>query len=336
MKPLSVAICGFGQIGRLLLRHLAGRPEFEVVEVVDTDPGLIGRSAAVLAESGKDAGLAVAGEIGRAPAGGIALLTSCSAAAEAEPAVRALLEAGWRVVTTCEELSYPWRRHAGVARRLDDEARERGSAVLGTGINPGFLMDLLPALLSGASSEIRRIAVTRIQDASPRRRQFQKKIGAGLDEAEFRRREAAGSLRHVGLTESIDFLAAAVGWELAEVRESLEMVRAETDLALPGAIPVRAGQARGVHQEGVGLLADGTEVIRLSFRAAIGEADPGDTVRIEGDPVIESRIAGGVNGDRGTCAVMTSALRRLAASELTGFLTMLELPPAGGLPARRT
>ncbi len=318
MKSTRIIICGFGQIGRMLHSHFAKVPGFTVVGLIDRHPERCPDIPVCrnVSELGIPADIAV-------------VTTVSSADATAETMVQ-LLDAGLPVVTTCEELFYPFVRHAAAARKIDYAAKANSLPAVATGINPGFMMDLLPVMLSGATTEITRIEIERIQDASPRRMQFQKKVGAGLDLDEFHKREKSGEMRHVGLPESVDFLGAAFGWDLAEVTESIEPVIAEADLAIPGAIPVTKGQARGVRQVGVGRLADGREVIRLDFVAAIGESDPRDRVVIHGNPVIDSTIRGGVNGDRGTCAVVASTVKRLLNSKRTGFLTMLELPTASG------
>ncbi len=325
MKPVRIVICGFGQIGRMLYRHLQNLPDCKVVALVDQAP-LAPADLPPVPLFRSAAELTVAADI--------AVVTTVSSADLAADTIVEFLNAKLPVVTTCEELFHPFVRHAKAARKIDRAGKTNRLGAVATGINPGFLMDLLPATLSGAASEISKVEIRRIQDAAPRRMQFQKKIGAGLDLAEFRKREAAGVLRHVGLPESIDFLAAAFGWKLAEVTESLEPVIAETDLAIPGAIPVDKGQARGVRQVGRGLLADGREVIRLEFVAAIGEKRPHDRIIIHGNPKIDSTIRGGLNGDRGTCAMVVSTVRRLLRSERTGMLTMLDLPTATGAIAK--
>ena len=190
-------------------------------------------------------------------------------------------------------------------------------------------MDYRVAALSGLAADIERVHVQRIQDASPRRMAFQKKIGAGQTLAEFEASRQAGRLRHVGLPESVYFVGAALGWELTRVTESIEPVVAEADLALPGAIPVKAGQARGVRQFGRGF-AGGREVITLEFVAAIGEPGSTDRVHIFGTPELDSVISGGVNGDKGTCAITLNAARHIAGSRQVGLLTMLDIPPITG------
>lgn len=233
------------------------------------------------------------------------------------------------MVTTCEELFYPYPLHLDAAAKISSAAQSAQLPALAIGINPGFLMDYRVAALSGLAADIERVHVQRIQDASPRRMAFQKKIGAGQTLAEFEASRQAGRLRHVGLPESVYFVGAALGWELTRVTESIEPVVAEADLALPGAIPVKAGQARGVRQFGRGF-AGGREVITLEFVAAIGEPGSTDRVHIFGTPELDSVISGGVNGDKGTCAITLNAARHIAGSRQVGLLTMLDIPPITG------
>lgn len=329
MQNLKLLLCGFGQIGRMLFRTAARRPDLEVVAVLDSNPELIGADAGIAA-GGSAAGIPVAGRLGdlgvRPDAAVVTTVSDCAAAAGL---IEELARAGIPVATTCEELAFPRPLHAEVADRLDAAARAGGVAVLGTGINPGFLMDYLVAALSGLTGEVRHVHVQRFQNAAPRRPAFQKKIGAGQTLAEFERNKAAGQLRHVGLPESVYFVAAALGWKLDRVTESIEPVVAEEALQLPGAIPVAAGEARGVRQSGRGFIGE-REVIHLEFLAAIGEPESFDRIHLEGTPELDSTIRGGVNGDQGTCAITLNAVRAVAGCGRTGLLTMLDLLPVTG------
>ncbi len=121
-----------------------------------------------------------------------------------------IIKAGIDVVSTCEELAYPWDKQPGISVELDALAKENNVTVLATGVNPGFCMDLFPIVMSGVCENVENIRVARIQDARPRRLPFQKKIGAGCTLAEFEELKAAGKLKHVGLEESVGMIAAAI------------------------------------------------------------------------------------------------------------------------------
>ena len=327
MKKTRILLCGFGQIGRMLYRTLLRRPEFELAGVIDLAPELTGADAGTVAGC-PPCGIAVS----TSPEGisaDVAAVTTVSRADACADTLVELVRAGLPAVTTCEELFYPWPLHEAAAAKIDQAARSAGVPVLPVGINPGFLMDYRAAVLSGLTGEITHVHIQRIQDASPRRPAFQKKIGAGLTPAEFEAEKLAGRLRHVGLPESVYFLGAALGRKLDAVTETIEPVIAEEDLAIPGAVPVRQGCARGVRQLGLGIC-DGREFIRMEFVAAIGEPGSIDRVHLCGTPELDSVIRGGVNGDLGTCAIVLNAARAIAAESRSGLLTMLDMPPVTG------
>ena len=204
--------------------------------------------------------------------------------------------------------------------------------VLATGVNPGFAMDVWPLFMTGICQQVKKIKAVRVQDASPRRGPFQKKIGAGCTLEEFNELVAAGTLKHVGLPESIAMIANGLGWELDEITESIEPVvarsRVETDFAM-----VEPGEAAGVRQVGRGICAGG-ELITLEFEAYVGAPESYDGVYITGTPNLEAVIKGGIPGDIATAAVTVNCVHRVVDAA-PGLLTMKDLPivSAPGLSA---
>ncbi len=319
----SVLHVGLGPLGRRIACELGERGLGRVTAAVDVDPALAGRPLAELVR-GAEAGVSVASDLGavRGSFDG-AIVTTSSDLARCADTFRALLLRGLAVVTTCEEAVWPRLRHPELADELDALAREHGGRLLGTGVNPGLLMDTLPAALSAACRSVRRLDVWRVQDATTRREPFQRKIGATLDDAAFAARVEDGSLRHVGLGESLHFAADALGLALERWDETLEPVRAERDLACDLG-PIPAGRIAGVRQVAQGWRGAG-QVARLEFVAAIGQREPHDRVRLEGEPTLDVRIEGGVHGDDATCAIAVNALRSLRAAP-PGFHTMATVP----------
>jgi 4-hydroxy-tetrahydrodipicolinate reductase len=245
---------------------------------------------------------------------------------------RALLARGVSVVSTCEELSWPWLRHAVLAQELHELAVRGRARIVGTGINPGFLMDALPVAATSACHVVRSLRVERIQDAGKRRLPFQRKVGVGLALAEFERRVAEGSLRHVGLGESLHFLAHHLGWRIERWEETIAPVVAERALTSDLG-PVAAGSARGVRQEARAWVC-GAPSLELVFQATVGEPEPRDRVCIDGEPSIELVIPGGVHGDQGTTALVLNVIRPLLAAE-PGLHTMASLPLQGCVASER-
>ena len=330
---VRIAQVGIGPLGRQMTRAIHSRANMEVVAAADTDPGLFDRDLGELC-SLDTLGVSVASSVRsalQATAVDIALLTTVSDLVRVIPQIEEILQFGVPVVTTCEQLTYPWITAPEAAARLDGKAKEKGVAVLATGVNPGFMMDTLPICLTAVAQRVEAIKVSRIQDAAQRRLPFQHKIGAGLDIDEFEEKRKSGVLRHVGLTESMHMLSTRFGWTLDHTEEVITPVIAERCIT-GGAATIKPGMAAGVQQVGRGFVG-GIEKITLFFRASVGEPHPEDTVEIIGEPHIVSRIAGGVHGDIATCAVALNAIPLVLKAE-PGLKTMIDLPlPAYGWPA---
>ena len=328
MQMANIVHVGIGPLGAKTVRYAAERGCFNIVGAVDTDPDKAGKDIGELC--GIDPfGIAVSSSLDEAIAGkqaDVALLTTVSSIIALESQVAELARAGLNIVSTCEELFFPWKTNPEVAGRIDEVCRQSNVTCAGTGVNPGYLMDLLPTILSGLCQNVEKVEVWRVQDASVRRIPFQQKIGAALTPEEFEAKKNDGSLRHVGLPESVDFIADRLGWKLDRNDETLEPVIAETQID-SGYKPISKGMARGVHQVGRGFVGN-DEVITLNFQAAVGEPESYDQVRIDGEPVIESKIAGGVNGDIATCAIALNTVRSVLEAS-PGLKTMAQIPPIG-------
>ena len=328
-NSIRVLQIGLGYIGLAVTQILAEREGYELVGAADIDPALAGSDLGQLASLPGGLGIPVSGSISEALSitrADVAVLTSSSRMEEITPQVLELVGCGLHVVSTCEELVYPWRSHPDLAERIDRAARELGVAVLSTGVNPGFLMDFLPLVLTRIARRVDAVAVERVQDAGTRREAFQRKVGAGLTVARFNEQVAAGGFGHVGLVASVELLAAGLGWQLDEVTETIEPIIAESPQRTEF-VDIEAGRVGGVYQVGRGIKG-GQEVITLTFRAAVGEPEPYDRVRIEGSPPLESTFPGGVPGDAATGAITANAIPLVIQSP-AGLRTMADLWPAG-------
>ena len=325
LGPLGVRIAddvvrrGLGDVVAAVDPALAGRPLNEIV---------VGAAAGVVVAAGLDE---VSSPIDVAVVATVSDLPGCA------PTLRALLARGVPIVSTCEELSWAWDRHPALAAELDALARAHGVPLLGTGVNPGFVMDALPVSVTTVCRELRAVAIHRIQDASLRRIPFQQKIGATLTVAEFGRRVSAGTVRHVGLYESAGMIARTLGLPFESYDESIAPVVADTAMTC-GLGEIAVGDVRGVHQE-ARVTAGGRDVITLVFRAAIGEPSPRDRVIVDGDPRIDLTIDGGVHGDVATSAVALNTIVGLldhgeGRGGSPGLHAMARVPLFGCAPPR--
>ena len=326
MKKIKVVQMGLGPIGNKATLYLAERENLQIVGAVDADPAKVGKDVGVLAGLAP-LGVAVKPDIAQALAGqsaDVVLLTTSSALTRIADQLKQVLPFGVHVVSSCEELSYPWQTNPAVAGEIDELAKKHGVSVLATGVNPGFLMDFLPIAMTGVCKSVRQVTVERIQDATFRRIPFQKKIGAGLTQAEFQAKVEQGVLRHVGLTESVQMIASRLGWRLDSTSDEITPVVAETDVPLGDGV-IEAGKVLGVRQIGRGIV-NGREAITLFFRAAIGEPESRDRIIIDGEPSIDSCIKGGVNGDVATCAILVNAIPAVMKAR-PGLRTMADIEP---------
>jgi 4-hydroxy-tetrahydrodipicolinate reductase len=325
-KKIRIAQMGLGPIGNKVTQFLAEKANFEIAGAIDTDPAKAGQDIGVLA--GQPAlGVKVTPDLKQVLGGGnvdVVLLTTTSGLAAAHEQLLQILPYRVSVVSSCEELSYPWLTNPALAASIDAAARQNQVAVLATGVNPGFLMDFLPVVISGVCREVRQVTVERIQDAAFRRLPFQQKIGAGLTVQAFHEKVKEGSLRHVGLTESMHMIASALGWKLDKTGEAISPIIAEREVRSAG-MTVKPGYVLGVQQLGRGMV-NGTEAISMVFRAAIGEPDARDRVVIEGTPKIDICIKGGVNGDVATCAILANSIVPVLHAA-PGLRTMLDIAP---------
>jgi len=250
------------------------------------------------------------------------VLSTTSSLREIKGQVAILAKKGLHVVTTCEELSFPIPAHQQAFRELDRIARKRKVSVLGTGVNPGYAMDALALMLTAPCSHVSRISVTRVVDAASRRLPLQRKVGAGLNLNQFRRAQTEGSVRHVGLPESVHMIATAMGWKLEKVEETLEPAIAPRDLDTEY-LRIPAGAVAGIKQSARGYR-KGELAISLDLQMYVGAESPRDHVLIDGVPPIDMTIAGGVAGDPATAAITVNCIPKLLAAP-AGVVTMKDL-----------
>jgi len=314
----GVAVIGLGPIGREVVKAVVARPQLKLVGAAD--PAFAGRDAGELSEVGA-LGVPVRATTAEAIAGAeVALVLTTSSVADMLPIVEDCAVAGVDIVSTCEDLAYAPLATPDLADQLDARARAAGISIVGTGVNPGLVMDRLPLTLAAACVRIDRVAVTRVVDAAKRRGPLRAKVGAGLTPDEFQAGVAARRLSHRGLPESCALIGLGLGWKLDEIRSTIEPV-------LEPRAGVAAGRVAGLRQSAAGLRA-GREVVRLDLEMSMAPAEPHDRVVIEGDPPLDMIIRGGTHGDRATVGTVLSAIAPVIASA-PGLRTVLDLALRG-------
>ena len=321
MNPIKVVQVGIGPLGVKIANFIAERKGITTVAAVDKNPNLIGMDLAQT-YGAEETGVIIKKTLSEAIQNidvDVAILATVSDMERVTAQIEEIVGHGIPVVSTCEELYFPWDEAPTLAQRIDEAAKKGGVAVIGTGVNPGFLMDTLPTLLSTACQNVESIEINRFQNAQFRRIPFQKKIGAGLTLTEFETKKEAGTIRHVGLTESMQFIANRMGWELDHTEDIVNSVIAQEDIQTPDLL-IPKGHVTGVSQIGRAYSEDQL-VISLIFQATVGEKESYDEIIIKGEPNIQSKIKGGVNGDIATSAVIINTVPQIIKAS-PGLKTM--------------
>lgn len=327
---LKMISYGVGVLGMRIAKAALERNKLQIVGAIDIDPVKIGKDLGELLEHDKNLGITVTNDTKKLFAKtqpDVVIHTTSSYLIDVYPQLEECIKAKLSVVSTCEELTYPWDKEPDLAKQLDDLAKEYGVTICGTGINPGYLMDTLPLVLTAPCLEVKSIKVTRMMNSAHRRIPFQKKIGTGLTIDEFKRFVAEKTITgHVGLVESGQLIAVGLGWKLDEIMEyPPEPVIAEAEITTPYTT-VQKGQVAGLKSVAVAKK-DGKTVITLEFIAYAGNDPEYDAVSIEGTPNINERIEGGVHGDIGTIAMVLNTIPKVLKAE-PGLKTMKDLPLA--------
>jgi len=336
-KPIArVALVGLGPIGVEVARAVIGRPGLEILGAADPAPDKAGKDLRELARlEGGGAPFPIAASArelyekssSTRAKRDVVLLCTGSRLESVAPQIEEAVSAGFHVVSTCEELSFPDLRHAALARSLDAKVKAHGVAVLGTGVNPGLVMDRLALAAAGACVRVEKLKVIRVVDAAKRRGPLRAKVGAGLSKEEFESGVAARKLGHVGLSESAAMIALGLGVPADEISETIEPVLAarETD-------GIAAGRVLGLHQ--IARVRAGGEIkVELDLTMAVGVPEAFDSIEIQGDPPVDLKVSGGFHGDRATVGCVVNAIPFIVDAP-PGVQTVVTLPLFGLLPQR--
>lgn len=325
-KELRVIVCGLGPIGQGIARLALAAEGLRVVGALDISPTHAGKDLGTVLGLPKKLRLKVeadAARLLRKTKADVAILCTGSSVKAVKPQVLSLVQKGLHVVTTCEEMAFPAPAHQAMLKDVDRLARAKKVAVLGTGVNPGYAMDALVLMLTAPCVSVNRVSATRVVNAASRRLPLQRKVGAGLNLAQFRRALTEGAVRHVGLVESVHMIAAGLGWKLDKVEETIEPAIAPRDLDTDY-LRVPAGAVAGIKQTARGYR-NGDLAVSLDLQMYVGAESPRDHILVDGEPRVDVAVAGGLAGDIATGAIVINAIPKLMAAP-AGLVTMKDLP----------
>jgi len=334
MNKVRVVLYGVGAVGSRIAKFLLEKKGIEIVGAIDVAKDKVGKDLGEVLGIDKRLKVIVSDDVDAVlpnVKADIVVHATSSFLKDVYPQLEEVIAHGVNVVSTCEELSYPYVTNPELAKKLDELAKDHNVTVLGTGINPGFLMDTLVITLTGVCQKVNKIKVTRLMNAGTRRIPFQKKIGAGLTADEFKEKiEKKIITGHVGLEQSIAMIADALGWKLDKIEiDTVEPVIARKYVESE-AIKVKPGQAAGLRQRARGIK-EGKEAITLDFQAYIGAEEERDSITIEGEPNINQKISPCVHGDLGTVGIIANSIPKVINAP-SGLVTMKELPIPSSTP----
>jgi len=325
-EGIRVVIYGLGQIGLETAKVLLDRRDVQLVGVIDNDPAKLQRDVADLAGMTRPSGVRVSDrpdDVLGVTRPQVVILTTGSRFKAILPQIKECVNARAHVISSCEELVLPHVRFAAQTRELDKLAKSRDVSVLGTGVNPGFIMDAMALAATAPCLEVNSVKIERIVDASTRRENLQKKVGAGLTTAQFRRGVKKEELGHVGLLESMYLVAEGLGWSLDKVEEKIRPVIAKKRVRTPH-LTVQVGDVAGIHHVVRGVR-NRKEVVLLDLQMYVGAKKPSDRITIQGNPDVNLLFENGVAGDEATIAMLIANVPTMSKLE-PGVRSMIDVP----------
>jgi len=330
MENLKVVLWGLGSMGSGMGKFLANKEGIELVGGIANRETKKGKDLGEILGLDKELGVKVTNDPEEAICEDvdIVLHATTSFVKDAFPQLKLIMEKGVNVITIAEELSYPSAEDEELAAKLDEIAKENGVTALGTGINPGFVLDELILNLTGACANVERIEAARVNDLSPFGPTVMKTQGVGTTVEEFEKGLADGSIvGHIGFKESINMIADRLGWELDEIKQTREPIVSETERETPH-VKVKPGMVAGCKHIAYGIK-DGKNLIVLEHPQQIQPekegTETGDYINIKGTPEINMSINPEIPGGIGTMAIAINMIP-LIINAKAGMLSMKDLP----------
>ena len=333
MRNIRVGIWGFGAMGSGMAKMLLKKTGVEIVSVCDMHPDRVGKSIYEVlgTEKGERSDVIIKSDANEAftdECADVVLLATDSFTKGAYDKIKLILEKKMNVISTAEEMSYPKAQEPELAAKLDEIAKANGVSVLGTGINPGFVLDLLILALTGTCEEVDYIKAARVNDLSPFGKAVMIEQGVGVSKEEFIQGVKNGSLAgHVGFPESINMITDGIGWNLEKVSQTREPIMSNVYRKSEYA-EVEVGNVAGCRQCGYGYV-NGQIKVEMEHPQQIlphleGQST-GDYVTIKGTPNINLQITPEIHGGIGTIAMCVNSIPHVI-NAIPGLKTMLDIP----------
>jgi len=331
MKNVKVIIWGFGAMGSGIAKTLLNRKGIDIVGVGDMG-AKVGKSMFEVlgVEKGDNEEVIIgdAMDIIKPGVADIVVVCTDSFTKGVFPKLKFVMEQGINVITSAEQMAYPAAQEPELAAELDKIAKENGVSVLGTGINPGHIMDLLVLVMTGAMTDVEHIVSRRVNSLSPFGPTVMEEQGIGISIDEFNARKADGTMAgHVGFHESVGMMGEGLGWNIEKFEQDMEPIVTDVDRVAPYG-EAKAGTCAGVAMVGNAYM-NGECVIEMDHPQQIEPEqvgiNTGDYVIIKGTPNINMVNSPEVEGGLGTIAMLVNMIPQVINAD-AGLHTMISLP----------
>jgi 4-hydroxy-tetrahydrodipicolinate reductase len=336
-ERVRIMLLGTGHMGCGIARLVLERSELELVGACGRRASRAGTDLGQALGLDRSLGLTIEPDLSgllECARPDIVIQATCSRLAEAEEELAICLGHGVDTITIAEEVAWPWAYSPSWAQGMDRLAREHGATLLGTGVNPGFVLDLLVIALTGVCARVDSITATRVNDLSPYGPAVLRTQGVGLTPEAFESGVAAGTvLGHVGFPASIGMIASALGVDIDRVVERREPIVSRVRRATPS-VTIEPGRVAGCLHTAVGYRGE-RAFVRLihpqQVQPELEGVETGGTIEIHGSPSL--RIAGSpeIPGGVATTALAVNMIPRVMAAP-PGLQTMADLPVPASFP----
>jgi len=335
-EPIRVLQWGVGAMGGGMARLMLEKPGLTIVAAVDGRPEYAGRDLGEVLGVGRRLGVAVTNEPEAALDServDVVTLATTSWARQQLPDLRRVLGAGINCISIAEEMADPEAQSPALAAEIDALARKKGVSVLGTGVNPGFVLDLLVIVLTGGCHSVERIEASRVNDLSPYGPTVMATQGVGVTPEAFQAGVADGSIvGHVGFPESIRMISEAIGLGVDRVEQSREPIISNVRRETPH-VTVEPGMVAGCAHIGVGYRGE-KEVVRLvhpqQIHPHLEDQDTGDYIHVHGVPEVHMAIRPEIAGGLSTIGIAVNMIPHVVAAS-PGLKRMIDLPAPAAL-----
>lgn len=330
MENIKIIIWGLGAMGSGIAQLISAKKGMEIVGVIDTDPNKRGKNLNELIGTHNNPIYIKSSpeEVIKKGCADVVIIATSSYTEKVFPLIKFAVENGINVITTAEEMIYPAAKYPELTVEIDRLAKKYGVSVLGTGINPGFILDYLIIALTGCCIEVENIKASRINDLSPFGKSVMEEQGVGLTPEKFLEGVKNGMVAgHIGFPESINMICDALGWKLSDVKEIREPIVSNTYRETPYS-RVEPGYVAGCRQLGYGKVGDEIKIYLEHPQQILPSTegvDTGDYIEITGNPCIKLSIKPEIPGGIGTMALCVNMIPHVINAH-PGLVTMLDLP----------